>query len=75
MTAPPPFPAISAQVDGHALLLVTEAPARLALMLETIRATQESLRLFYYIFADDAVEERSLVLVAQYFFGHVDELI
>lgn len=58
MTATLPFPAISAEVDGHALRLVTEAPARFALMLETIRAAQESLRLFYYIFADDAAGQR-----------------
>jgi cardiolipin synthase len=58
MMAPPLFPTISAQVDGHALKLVTEAPARLALMLDTIKAAQESLRLFYYIFADDAAGQR-----------------
>jgi hypothetical protein len=46
MTPHSPFPALSTAVDGHRLRLVTDAPARMAMMIETIRAARESLRLF-----------------------------
>jgi cardiolipin synthase len=52
------FPPVEPQVDGHRLRLVTDAPARLAMLIETIRAAHESLRLFYYIFADDAAGQQ-----------------
>jgi cardiolipin synthase A/B len=40
-------------VAGHHLLVTVDGPARLAQILDLIANAQSSLRLFYYIFADD----------------------
>lgn len=43
-----------AQVEGHALRLITQGPALLGALLDLIAGATRSLRLVYYIFEDDA---------------------
>lgn len=42
-------------VDDHRLTVIVDAEARLSRLLALIEGAHESLRLCYYIFADDAV--------------------
>lgn len=54
----PYFEPIDAEVDGHRLRLAIAGRDRLALLLETIEDAQSTLRLFFYIFGNDAAAER-----------------
>ncbi|MEY2928203.1 MAG: hypothetical protein RL367_2680 [Pseudomonadota bacterium] len=51
----PVFAPVTAQVDGHDLRLVVAGQARLDSLLLVIEAALVSLRLYYYIFAQDTV--------------------
>jgi cardiolipin synthase A/B len=46
---------IRANVHGHALIVTVSGPARLGALLTLIEGADTSLRIFYYIFANDAV--------------------
>lgn len=46
---------IRANVNGHALIVTVSGPARLTALLSLIEGANTSLRIFYYIFANDAV--------------------
>ncbi len=54
----PQFRQIDAEVDGHKLTLAISGHDRLALLLDTIETAQDSLRLFFYIFGNDATAAR-----------------
>ena len=54
MKAPLPVPEITAKVDDHDLSLIVDAEARLQALLQLIDGARYRLKLFYYIFADDA---------------------
>lgn len=58
MPAIPSFDAFDAQVDGHKLHVMSNGADRLAALIETIEGAKSSLRLFYYIFADDDCGQR-----------------
>ena len=58
MSAIPSFDAFDAQVDGHRLRVLSNGADRLKALIETIEAAKASLRLFYYIFADDDCGKR-----------------
>lgn len=47
-------PAASATVGGNCLTLIADGPARLKALLDLIGGAQETLRILYYIFKDDA---------------------
>ncbi len=55
MSSLPAFDPVSAHVDGHDLRLLVAGRARLDAVLTVINTAQISLRLYYYIFAQDAV--------------------
>lgn len=55
MTSPLPQAFDTALVDDHRLTVIVDGEARLARLLSLIGAARHSLRLCYYIFADDAV--------------------
>lgn len=55
MSQPLPQAFDSVTVDDHRLTVIVDAEARLSRLLALIEGAQESLRLCYYIFADDAV--------------------
>ena len=51
----PHFGPIEADVDGHALRIAVSGGERLALLMNLIAGARTSLRIFFYIFGDDAV--------------------
>lgn len=55
MTAQPPFDPISAVINGHQIDIHVSGTARLAALLGAIESAQTSLRLIFYIYADDDV--------------------
>jgi cardiolipin synthase len=54
------FPGTHFQVAGHDLHLVHRPEDRLAALLSLIQAAQKSLRIFFYMFADDATGKQVL---------------
>lgn len=54
----PSFEPFEAEVEGHRLRVISDGTDRLSELLELIEGATTSLRLFYYIFADDAAGER-----------------
>ncbi|MFN3435386.1 MAG: phospholipase D-like domain-containing protein, partial [Sphingomonas sp.] len=56
MDAPAPQPTFT--VDGNRLTLLDTGPRRLDALLALIDGAQESLRILYYIYADDATGRR-----------------
>lgn len=58
MPAIPSFEAFDAQVDGHRLRVAADGADRLAMLIAVIEGANASLRLFYYIFADDDCGKR-----------------
>ncbi|MFM7029205.1 MAG: phospholipase D-like domain-containing protein [Chakrabartia sp.] len=54
MIAPLPTPELTTKVDGHDLSLIVAGEARLKALLRLIDDAQTSVKLFYYIFSDDA---------------------
>ena len=51
----PHFGPIEATVDGHDLRIAVSGADRLALLMDLIASAQTSLRIFFYIFGDDAI--------------------
>lgn len=58
MAGIPKFKAIKAEVEGHRLELIVSGKDRLAALLSMIDTAKESLRMYFYIFADDAAANR-----------------
>ena len=58
MVAIPQFAPIHAEVEGHQLTLLISGADRLAALLALIDESTESLRLFFYVFADDDTAHR-----------------
>jgi cardiolipin synthase A/B len=54
MPAPPTYPPITAEVEGHRLSLFVSGADRFQALLTIINDAKRSLRLFFYIFGDDA---------------------
>jgi cardiolipin synthase A/B len=54
----PAFDSFEAQLEGHRLGVYVSGAARLSALLSMIDGAQASLRLFFYIFGDDAVSIR-----------------
>jgi cardiolipin synthase A/B len=52
------YPPIDAQIKGHSLRVTISGADRLAALLGLIEGAKESLRLFFYIFEDDAIGTR-----------------
>jgi cardiolipin synthase A/B len=50
----PPLDAQDAKIAGNQLCFVQHGPDRLAMLIDAINAAQRTLRLYYYIFDDDA---------------------
>lgn len=50
----PHFESIETEVDGHGLKIAVSGAERLALLMDLIAGAQASLRIFFYIFGDDA---------------------
>jgi cardiolipin synthase len=68
VTAPLPAPEITAKVDGHDLSLIVAPETRLLALLRLIDGARQRLKLFYYIFADDAagiLVRQHLILACQ----------
>ncbi len=53
----PQFAPIEADVEGHRLILCINGADRLAALMALIEGARESLRLFFYIFCEDALAE------------------
>lgn len=58
MTAIPHFDPIEAEVEGHKLKLVISGQDKLDSLLDMIEVAKTSIRIFFYIFADDEAAER-----------------
>ena len=63
MDAPPPQPSFT--VDGNRLTLLDTGPRRLEALLALIDGATRSLRMLYYIYADDATGRRVNAALAQ----------
>jgi cardiolipin synthase len=66
--AAPVEAAITAEVAGHRLALLTDGPGRLDALIRLIEDARESLRFLYYMFLDDAAGTRvrdALIAAAQ----------
>ncbi len=63
----PYFDPIETEVDGHTLKLAVSGADRLALLIDLIEGAHSSLRLFFYIFADDeiAIRVRDALIAAR----------
>lgn len=63
----PYFDPIETEVDGHTFKLAVSGHDRLALLIELIEGAHTSLRLFFYIFADDkiAIRVRDALIAAR----------
>ena len=67
-TPPQPAAPVAATVDGNRLTLLPDGPQRLEALLRLIDGAQESLRVLYYMFNDDASGNRvgdALIAAAQ----------
>ena len=62
MEARPPQPAFT--IEGNRLTLLDTGPRRLEALLDLIAGAQHSLRLIYYIYADDDTGARVLAALA-----------
>jgi len=58
VSAPPPFDPISVKIADHQLDILVSGEARLAALLGLIESAHRSLRLIFYIYADDPVGRR-----------------